>query len=115
MQFLFSVMFVFWFVVGVSGFSLFLFLVFGFFGEFSFPTVSAEQFRKEALWGAFAFPAGLTRAMDWSGLEPIGAKFTDHVKHFFRDPSIFYVAIETEDDIRHVLQEAFGSADLRVG
>ena len=80
--------------------------------NFHFLQFSAEQFRKEALWGALAFPAGLTRAMDWIGLEPIGAKFIDHVKHFFRDPSIFYVAVETEDDVRHVLQEAFGSADL---
>eukprot|EP00435_Cladocopium_sp_Y103_P004927 s3220_g1.t1 len=50
--------------------------------------------------------------MDWKGLEPIGAKFLQHLRQKHKDPFIFVFALETLDDARGILREVFGNVDF---
>ena len=50
--------------------------------------------------------------MDWKDLEQIGARFIGYLEKSFREPRFFYVALETEDDAKHILRDAWGISEL---
>ena len=53
--------------------------------------------------------------MDWTELNALGPRFTEHLVKYYEDPRIFFHAFENEEDAYNIIREVFGSeggADL---